>query len=567
MTLKDDQIARLEQEVQFLREERRRSVDALEMAANLGNFNTPPGEHIDRNFVLKETADKLRTLIRFKAISFYLVDENDNFFYQAYCDPEEYGGFIEKEVERLIDDHTFAWVLKRSRPVVMNAHKLQKNLILRALTTPSRVRGMLVGILDQEKKDIPDTIFSLLSIVMLSSSTTLESIETYEHMRRLNLELKKYALKSERLYQDIFENAPIAIFRSTPDGKFLKLNPKYAEIAGYESPEQMVQQISDIGKQVYLDPKSRDEYVAILNKQGYVLNHEVQLKRTDGQPFWASMNTRVVRDEYNRIVHYDGFLMDITEQKKAREDLIRAKEEAEAANQAKSEFLANMSHELRTPLNGMLGMMQLLEMGELQSKQKEFVRCAIVSGQRLTELLSNILDLSRIEKGRVVIEENQVMIRDIFRKISEIFGVVCREKGIMFHTLVDESIPDSLIGDEIRIKNILFNLTGNAIKFTSQGEVRLEAHLLTRDNRKKLNILFIISDTGVGIPDNMQKKIFDPFVQAESSYTRRFDGAGLGLSVVMRMLGIIGGNLCFASSQGQGSTFYISLPLRTNMLV
>ncbi|MFP4237653.1 MAG: PAS domain S-box protein, partial [Desulfonatronovibrio sp.] len=303
MNDKDDQITRLKEEVHFLREERRRSVLALEMAASLANFNTQPRNVLDRHSVFMETAEKLRTLIRFKAVSFYLVNEQDNSFGQVFCEPHEYSSFLEEEVEKLIEDHSFAWILRRNRPVVINSQDQKENLILRALATPSRIRGMFVGILDQEKKDIPDVLFSLLSIVTLSCSSALESIETYEYLKKVNQKLKKYAQESQRLYQDIFENAPVAIFRTTKEGKFLKVNPMYARIAGYESPEQMIDSIQDIGRELYVNPADRDDYQKILEKQGYVFNYEARLKRTNGDHVWVSMDSRTVRDQNNKVLY------------------------------------------------------------------------------------------------------------------------------------------------------------------------------------------------------------------------------------------------------------------------
>ena len=555
-------IKALEEEVSFLREERRRFIDALEMAASLGNFSAHPDVVLDRGGILNETAARLRTLVRFKSIAFFLVNEDDNSFYRAFCDPPESASFFDAEINQLIEDHTFAWILKRSKPVIISSKDQKENLILQGLATPSRIRGMFAGILDQEKKDIPDTLFALFSIVILSSSSVLESIETYEKMKLLNSELQKHAQESQELYHDIFENAPIAIFRTDPQGRFLKLNPMYAKLAGYESPEEMAEKVTDIARQLYVNPSDRVEYLKSLERDGAVFNYEVLLKRTDGKPFWASMNSRVVKDENNKVLYYDGFLRDITEKKQARHALVRAKEDAEAASRAKSEFLANMSHELRTPLNGILGMMQLVEMSGLDKKQQGYIDNAIKSGQRLTELLSNLLELSKIEKGRMVLEERPVFIKRVVQSIADIFAVTCFEKGVAFDTFVDERIPQSLMGDEIRIKSILFNLVGNAVKFTGQGQVKLEAYFLNDDMAGVIRILFIVRDTGVGIADEDQSRIFDPFVQAEGCYTRQFEGAGLGLSVVRRMLDYIGGTLCFDSVEGKGTSFYASVPFR-----
>ncbi len=559
---KQDRVASLEEEVKYLRDERRKAVEALEMAANLGRFDTGSEGKMDSRTILSETAFKLKSLIDFKGIAFYLVNENDSAFYMALCDPRDMEKTVQEEVDRLISDHTFAWVLRRGKAVLIKSHTHDFNLLLRSMTTPSRVRGMFVGILEQDIRNISDTIYSLLSIVILSSSSALESIETYNHMRFLNSRLEKQALERERMYKDIFENAPIAIFRSTPDGKFLKVNPKYAEIAGYDSPEEMVASITDIGRQLYVNSEDRERYKRELAAHGHVFNFQVQLKKTDNTLFWASMNTRTIKNNHGRIIYYDGFLMDITEQIYAQQALIQAKEAAETASRTKSEFMANMSHELRTPLNGMLGMLQLLEHSGLGKDQKEFVDLAIKAGQRLTDLLGNILDLCKIDKGMLVIDEKPLSIRDLFIHLEDTFSLASQEKGINWQTYIAEDIPEQVIGDEVRLKSILFNLAGNAVKFTRQGTVKLEAWTVGQKDLCRIFILFVISDTGIGFPNKMEEDIFEPFIQAEGSYTRKYQGAGLGLSVVKRTVNILEGSLCFESREGQGSTFYLSLPFQ-----
>ncbi|RQD65383.1 PAS domain-containing hybrid sensor histidine kinase/response regulator [Desulfonatronovibrio magnus] len=556
-------IEALEEENKFLRDERRKSVEALEMASNLGRFDVGSNSSINVDFILNETSQKLKTLIRFKSICFYLVDEKDHSFYPAMCDNIHYKSFIEDEISRFIDDHTFAWVLRRGREVVLKTSDNSQMLLLRPMTTPSRVRGMFVGVLDQDKEEISDTDYALISIVIMSSASALESIETYDYMRCLNKQLEEQAQETERMYRDIFENAPIAIFRTTPEGKFLKVNPKYAEIIGFDSAEQMVEKVRDIADELYLNPEDRDNYKSILNSKGNVLNYEVQLKTRQGKPFWASMSSRAVKNSEGRIIYYDGFMVNITERKEAQIALFKAKEEAEAASKIKSEFLANMSHELRTPLNGMLGMLQLLEHSGLDSEQQEFVDLAIKAGQRLTDLLSNILDLCKIEKGMVVIDEKPLMISSVFEHIADTFSVACQEKGIACNIYVDENIPASLTGDVVRLKGILFNLAGNAVKFTEEGEVRLEAHLIRQETSGTVHVLFIVKDTGVGISDDVQSQIFEPFIQAEGSYTRKFQGAGLGLSVVRRMVHLMNGKLSVESQEGAGSSFYFSVPLKS----
>ncbi|WP_052360261.1 CheR family methyltransferase [Solidesulfovibrio alcoholivorans] len=248
------------------------------------------------------------------------------------------------------------------------------------------------------------------------------------------------------------------------------------------------------------------------------------------------------------------------ERLEAEEALVKAKETAESASRTKSEFLANMSHEIRTPLNGVLGMLQLLGTTSLDAEQAEYVQAATVSSLRLTRLLSDILDLSRIEAGKLVIHEAEFTVAGLRAAVLDLFSVAAREKGLTLAFEVDPRLPATLVGDEVRLRQILFNLVGNAIKFTEKGVVRVEASLL-RQEKRRARVLVSVADTGIGIAEHKLREIFEPFVQAEGTYTRRFQGAGLGLSIVRRLARLMDASLDIDTEEGRGATFFLSLSL------
>ncbi|QGY41628.1 DUF3365 domain-containing protein [Pseudodesulfovibrio cashew] len=233
-----------------------------------------------------------------------------------------------------------------------------------------------------------------------------------------------------------------------------------------------------------------------------------------------------------------------------------AKNQAEIASQVKSEFLANMSHEIRTPLNGIMGMLQLLAETGQDDVQREYTDIAIQSCHRLTGLLSDILDLSRIESGKLVIREGVFSLAQLFKSLEDIFHIQAGKQGIILKADFDEELPEYLVGDELRLRQILFNLVGNALKFTEEGMVSISAEPVSGGR-----VLFVVSDTGIGIPEDKLETVFEPFTQSDYSITREFQGAGLGLSIVKRLVKLMDGSLSVESELGVGTTIHLLLPL------
>lgn len=367
--------------------------------------------------------------------------------------------------------------------------------------------------------------------------------------------------KSERRYRELFNGAPVGIFQSTPEGRYLTVNPEYARMAGYASPEEMVALVTNIADQLYVRPEERNRFMETLRQQGGTGCFVTEFKRRDGSTYWATITTKCERDEQGR-VSYTGFLTDITHQKQAEHSIIAAKEAAEAANRTKSEFLANMSHELRTPFNGIMGMLQLLQTTHLDDEQRLFVSQAMKASERFTRLLTDLLEISQYESGTCKISSERFPVAGLCETVLDLFTVVALEKNITVKCSIDNAIPRELIGDMGRTRQILFNLVGNALKFTQRGGVNLELAQLPPGRGEDLRILFSVTDTGVGIPDDKLKDLFAPFVQVDGSSTREYQGAGLGLAVVKRLVDQMGGNISVESSPGEGTSIHEALPFQ-----
>ncbi|MHC1711693.1 MAG: chemotaxis protein CheB [Solidesulfovibrio sp.] len=253
----------------------------------------------------------------------------------------------------------------------------------------------------------------------------------------------------------------------------------------------------------------------------------------------------------------------IIERLRAERRLVDAKQAAEAASLAKSEFLANMSHEIRTPLNGVLGMLQLMQSTSLDTEQVEYVDNAVKSSKRLTRLLSDILDLSMVESGKLTIRQAPCSPAEIRGSVIDLFALPAREKGLTLSVSLGAAMPERIVADEARLRQILFNLVGNAVKFTDHGMVSLDISPASSRFDAKNRILVTVTDTGIGIPQEQVQAIFEPFGQVEGVYMRRFGGAGLGLSIVRRLVALMGGEIAVDSEEGRGTTMYVSLPIQT----
>jgi signal transduction histidine kinase/CheY-like chemotaxis protein len=412
------------------------SLDALATFQNSLNFAQGEG---NRRTIFKASREAIRRLIDLPVVAFLTVDSDGLNFSMGDCDPENERPFIEAELEQLIHEGSFSWVLNQNHVSMFPARTAGRTLLLHVLASQSRTMGMFVGVIDGQRSSIPVTHQKLLSVVLLQCAGALRIDDLYSALTRHSNDLK-----------------------------------------------------------------------AAVDEQ-----------------------TRELRES----------------EKKERQ-----------ANRAKSDFLATMSHEIRTPMNGVLGMAQVLADTQLDEDQRKAVGMIQNSGKALLAIINDILDFSKIESGQLKIE---CVPFDFWECSQEIIGFLeqaAEAKGIALRYERDEALPRWLMGDPTRIQQVLFNLAGNAIKFTKQGHVTLRFGC-EKCSEQRTRLLVEVEDTGIGIPAEALERIFDRFTQADSSTTREFGGSGLGLSISRKLVEQMGGTISVRSRLGEGSVFSFNLTL------
>ena len=288
-------------------------------------------------------------------------------------------------------------------------------------------------------------------------------------------------------------------------------------------------------------------------------NHDVFWQK-NGTPFPVEYKSAPIRDDAGRLTGVVMTFRDVTEQIHFEAALLDAVQSAEHANQAKSRFLANMSHEIRTPMNGLLGMSELLLKTPQTPKQRQFTESLHRSGKHLLHIINDILDFSKIEAEKLELETLDFPLHQTIEDTVQLFAEPAQKKGLELICHIESTVPSMAQGDPGRIRQILTNLVGNAIKFTTQGEVYLRASV-AKDEMNVFELRIEVLDTGIGIPPEAQSKIFEAFSQADSSTTRRFGGTGLGLTITKDLVELMGGQLTFLSKEGNGSTFIFTVSL------
>ena len=360
---------------------------------------------------------------------------------------------------------------------------------------------------------------------------------------------------SEKRFRDLFEDAPVAYHETDTEGIVRRVNRAECVLLGRE-PSQIV------GKHAWelLAPeeqeRSRSAMRGKLSREMQVEVVERDYVAADGSRHTMEIHASLIEDHNGRVVGIRSAKLDVTARKRAEAELKKAKDAAEAASRAKGEFLANMSHEIRTPMNAIIGMTELALNTELSTEQREFLGIVHDSAHSLLVLLNDILDFSKIEAGRFELESIGFSVRESLGQTLDTLALRAEEKGLELACHILPAVPDALVGDPGRLRQIVVNLVGNAIKFTDHGEVVVRVE--TEDQSENVVLHFTVTDTGIGIPADKRQMIFEAFSQADTSTTRRYGGTGLGLAISSQLVAMMGGRIWVESVPGRGSAFHFT---------
>jgi len=451
------------------------------------------------------------------ALSFWRTETAEEFLSREFSDARE---AVRERLAVTAADHTQGKIVREQWTLYPKGQPTTVMLVSRGIRTPDRRQVML---------------FAADSLASGSDKSMLRGVEALQHT-----------------------SVRIAVF-SLRDGSTLMRNPAAALTFGTPEPHEL-----PIGKREFevLFADSADAETVFAQVQaGESYRADLELITTAGVR-WHAVDARPMRDPVTGDQVMQLNARDIADLKASQAALVAAREAAEAASQAKSSFLANMSHEIRTPMNGVLGLTELVLQTELTERQRKFIELAHNSAKGLMVIINDLLDVAKIEAGKVVIEQQPFSLHDTLREALHPLLLQAHEKGIQLHARVQPGVPQRAVGDALRLRQVLINLVGNALKFTEKGEVRIEVQMAdAAQDGESLRLRFAVHDTGIGMTRDQIAQIFDPFTQADGSITRRYGGTGLGLTIVQRLVALMGGRVAVESQPGTGSCFSFEIAL------
>ena len=496
-----------------------------------------------------------------------ITDLHDNIMFvnQSWSDMFGYSEeeVIGKNIKIIVSPGNSPEVVSEILPATINGG--WQGEVLNIKKDGSEFPVMLFTTIIHDDTNQPTALVGISSDITERKKIEEELISHRDHLEKLVYERTEELRSLMEETQDLYENAPCGYHSLNEKGIFAKINDTELRWLGYNREEV----VNKMGTGDFLTPESREIFKKVFPefiKKGEIQNVEFEYVRKDGTTFFGSLNATSIHDKDGKFLMSRSTLFDISDRKRIEVALKKAMEEAENANKTKSEFLANMSHEIRTPMNAVLGYTELLSSLLTEQTQKNYLESIKSSGRGLLTLINDILDLSKIEAGKLELEYDYVDSNFFFTEFERIFALKASEKGIKFLVEIQSGTPAGIYIDEPRLRQIIFNLIGNAIKFTNQGQVKLKVftnnmQVVTYNNEKSeefLDLVIEVEDTGIGISKEIMEEIFDPFIQARDQ--KNIGGTGLGLAITRRLTTLMNGTISLKSELGKGSTFMVKIP-------
>jgi len=364
--------------------------------------------------------------------------------------------------------------------------------------------------------------------------------------------------ESEKKYRQLFENAPIGIFTTSINGKAMDVNPYLAHLLGLNNSAEALEYYQDLGAQLYVDLKRRDEFIRLIKLNGNVENFEYEAITYDQRKTWLNMNARLTRGE-NGEEQIEGFTTDITQRKKNETELIAAKEKAEESDRLKTSFLANMSHEIRTPMNSIMGFASLIPEEDRPELMYNYANIIVRSSEQLLHIIDDIIIYSKLQTKLFTFFPSKFDLNQLLFEMQQSFDLPEYKKGIELKIEPPQSDPFFILSDPEKLKQVLTNLVSNAFKYTPTGTITVGYQCSDSET------ILYVSDTGPGIPPQEQQNVFERFYRGSNINKIQISGTGLGLSIVKELVVLLGGKIWVESEINKGSTFYISFPMSSTI--
>jgi PAS domain S-box-containing protein len=399
-----------------------------------------------------------------------------------------------------------------------------------------------------------DALGTIIGYLLIGTDNTARKLVEAEQQKL------DQRLRDQQFYtRSLIESNIDALMTTDPSGIITDVNKQMEALTGCSRDELIGAPFKDC----FTDPERAEAAIKLVLSVKKVTDYELTARARDGRQTVVSYNATTFYDRSRTLQGVFAAARDVTERKRVEAELQQAKAAAEHASQAKSDFLASMSHEIRTPMNAIMGVADLLAKTDLSAVQEKYVQIFRRAGDNLLDLINDILDLSKVEASQLELERIGFSLKEKLEKVMEMVAPRAKEKGLTLVCEIGPDVPDDVVGDPTRLRQVLLNLLGNAIKFTQSGQVSLRAAPCHEPSSSilPLRFTFTVADTGIGIPGDKLDKVFERFTQADSSTTRRFGGSGLGLTISKRLVELMGGRIWAESEVGHGTAFAFTVPL------